>query len=383
MLLPGDPAPLFTAASSVNPVFKFDTAAGRYVVLSFLASSKVGFSAALLDAVRDRTDRFNVTDAVFFGVTVDPDDRDRLRQETPGVMYFFDDADLTISRLYGVAAPASAPEAPAAPEAARPVGAEARYHPRTFVLDQALRVLAVLDYGGDPAAHLGEILSVLDELPRLAETTAPAPVLAVPYVFEPELCRELVAYYGTHGGTDSGFMRDVDGKTVALVDHSHKRRADCEVTDRALIRSTQERLVRRVVPAIRQAFQFNATRIERHIVACYDAADGGHFRAHRDNSTLGTAHRRFAVTLNLNAEEFEGGELWFPEFSRRRYKAPTGGAVVFSCSLLHEATAVTKGRRYAFLPFLYDDAAAAVRELNRQYLAGGTPAGGGGTPGAQ
>ena len=36
--------------------------------------------------------------------------------------------------------------------------------------------------------------------------------------------------------------------------------------------------------------------------------------------------------------------------------------------LLHEATPVTKGRRYAFLPFLYDDAAAQVRERNRQYL---------------
>jgi predicted 2-oxoglutarate/Fe(II)-dependent dioxygenase YbiX len=122
-----------------------------------------------------------------------------------------------------------------------------------------------------------------------------------------------------------------------------------------------------------RTLQFNATRIERHVVACYDAADGGHFRAHRDNTTLGTAHRRFAVTLNLNAEEFEGGELWFPEFGRRKYKAPTGGAVVFSCSLLHEATTVTRGRLFAFLPFLYDDAAPRVRERNRQYLASGPP----------
>jgi hypothetical protein len=36
--------------------------------------------------------------------------------------------------------------------------------------------------------------------------------------------------------------------------------------------------------------------------------------------------------------------------------------------LLHEVPKVTKGRRYAFLPFLYDDAAAALRERNRQYL---------------
>ena len=43
---------------------------------------------------------------------------------------------------------------------------------------------------------------------------------------------------------------------------------------------------------------------------------------------------------------------------------------MFSCSLLHEATPVTKGKRYAFLPFLYDDAAAKIREANRQFISG-------------
>ena len=78
----------------------------------------------------------------------------------------------------------------------------------------------------------------------------------------------------------------------------------------------------------------------------------------------GTAHRRFACTINLNAEDYEGGDLRFPEFGPQTYRAPTGGAVVFSCSLLHEATDVTRGRRYAYLPFLYDDAAAAIRQVN-------------------
>jgi hypothetical protein len=42
-----------------------------------------------------------------------------------------------------------------------------------------------------------------------------------------------------------------------------------------------------------------------------------------------------------------------------------GGAVVFSCALLHEATRVTAGRRYAFLPFFYDDAGAEVLQAYR------------------
>jgi hypothetical protein len=49
----------------------------------------------------------------------------------------------------------------------------------------------------------------------------------------------------------------------------------------------------------------------------------------------------------------------------------SGGAVVFSCSLLHAVSRVTRGRRYAFLPFLYDDAAAAMREANNRFLGEG------------
>lgn len=33
---------------------------------------------------------------------------------------------------------------------------------------------------------------------------------------------------------------------------------------------------------------------------------------------------------------------------------------------------MTKGKRYAFLPFLYDDAAAKIRDENRRFLSGET-----------
>ncbi len=57
----------------------------------------------------------------------------------------------------------------------------------------------------------------------------------------------------------------------------------------------------------------------------------------------------------------------------RTYKPPTGGAVVFCCSLLHEATPVTKGVRYAFLPFLYDEAGKQVREANKHTIEDAIP----------
>ena len=168
-------------------------------------------------------------------------------------------------------------------------------------------------------------------------------------------------------------MREVDGKTVVVHDHGHKRRKNYTIEDQDLIKATQARLQRRVVPEILKAHQFRVTRMERYIVSCYTAEDGAHFRAHRDNTTRGTAHRRFAVSINLNAE-FEGGEVSFPEYGPRSFKPPLGGAVVFSCSLLHAVSKVTSGRRYAFLPFLYDDAAAKLREHNNAHLGEGVGA---------
>ena len=64
--------------------------------------------------------------------------------------------------------------------------------------------------------------------------------------------------------------------------------------------------------------------------------------------------------LDQSNDDFQGGDLRFAEFGPATYRPPVGGAVVFSCALLHEATRVTAGRRYAFLPFFYDDAGAEV-----------------------
>jgi predicted 2-oxoglutarate/Fe(II)-dependent dioxygenase YbiX len=195
--------------------------------------------------------------------------------------------------------------------------------------------------------------------PALARIVRPS--RSQPRVFEPDLCKALIAYYKAGGARDSGFMRSVNGKTVGMYDYSHKRRADKVIDDVQLRNACMARVHRRIVPSIRQAFHYEVTRIERHIVACYDAELGGHFRPHRDDTTPATAHRKFAVSLMLNTGDYDGGELRFPEFGRTTYTAPPGGAVVFSGALLHEATPVKRGQRFAYLPFLYDEAAAAVR----------------------
>ena len=39
-----------------------------------------------------------------------------------------------------------------------------------------------------------------------------------------------------------------------------------------------------------------------------------------------------------------------------------------SSCLLHVVSKMTRGRRYAFLPFLYDEEAAKIREANSAFL---------------
>lgn len=198
-----------------------------------------------------------------------------------------------------------------------------------------------------------------------------APVLLIPRVFDPGFCRHLISLFEANGGEDSGFMRERDGKTIAVTDYSFKKRRDYNLADAQsdLVEKVNALVLRRVKPAVERAFQFSITRFERHVVACYESENQGFFNRHRDNTTKGTAHRRFAMTLNLNTGVYEGGCLWFPEYGTRLYRPDVGEAIVFSCSLLHEVTPITSGRRYALLSFFYDDEAAKIREQNRQYLA--------------
>jgi peroxiredoxin/predicted 2-oxoglutarate/Fe(II)-dependent dioxygenase YbiX len=350
----GEPAPWFDCRTHSRARFAFHTVGGRYVVMFFLGSASDAQVAQGIGRILASRARFDDVQASFFGVTTDPEDerQHRLADAIPGIRVFWD-FDRSVSGLYG---------------AVRPNGA---YRRITYVLDPSLRVLAVLPFSGRGDEHVAALFALLDKLPNITppHLAAPqAPVLIVPRVFEPKLCQALIDYYGAHGTEDSGFMRDVNGRTVQIIEYGHKRRRDCTIEDESLRRACMLRIHDRLAPEIEKAFQFCATRMERYIVAGYTAEEQGHFRPHRDNTTKGTAHRRFAVSLFLNSGDYEGGYLSFPEFGSALYTAPRGGAVVFSCSLLHEATTVTRGTRYMFLPFLYDDAARRIREENFQFL---------------
>jgi predicted 2-oxoglutarate/Fe(II)-dependent dioxygenase YbiX/peroxiredoxin len=347
----GEPAPLFVAATDGVDRYGFDVVGGRWIVLMVFATLGLEACAKAHAEILARRELFDDVNACFFGVSADRADRIQrgLRNLSPGVRYFWD-YDHAISRLYGL-------------------NDGVTLRPAVFLIDPMLRIVMAEPIEETPLALDRLTLELEAARQTPASQDGFAPVLMAPRILEPELCAELIAYYQRQGGTPSGFAAEQDGLTVTRLNPALKRRTDATIEDADLRTAVRARLERRLFPIIKRVWGWQASEIERYLVTCYDSADRGFFSAHRDDATAGTAHRRFAVTLNLNSEDYDGGELRFPEFGRRLYKPPTGGAVVFGCSLLHEAAAVTRGVRYAVVPFLYDAEGVAIRRANLAKLA--------------
>jgi peroxiredoxin/predicted 2-oxoglutarate/Fe(II)-dependent dioxygenase YbiX len=354
--MPGDPAPWFFQRCQGLPNFAFDTLAGRYVVLCFYLTAADPQGKSAIDAMQRNRAMFDDDHASFFGISLDPQDeaQARVTDSMPGVRFVWD-FDESVSRLYG-----------ALPAQPTPDGKTTVFRRFWMVIDPTLHVFAVYAFSDDNQHQA--IFDLVKRLPRperFAGFEIPAPILILPNVLEQPLCQRLMELYDADGGTESGVMRNKGEKTVGVLDGSFKRRKDYTITDQNLITLLQQRVKQRVAPEIEKLFFMPVTRMERYIVGCYAAEDGGHFRPHRDNKTPLTAHRRYAISVNLNGD-FDGGEVSFPEYNRRGHKAPPGWAVIFPCAILHAVSQVTRGKRYAFLPFVYDEGGARIRVANLQ-----------------
>ncbi len=237
------------------------------------------------------------------------------------------------------------------------------------------RILHLARNTGDPAIaeEVAEILKAeAAEPPR--EMGRMAPVLFVPRALEPQFCQRLIDAYQGGKVSESGFFLDTrDGSREHRFDDKIKIRRDHLPGD-ALVDEIWDRLTRRVVPEIYKAFHFKATQHDTFKIGCYDGETRGHFRVHRDNDTPSGMYRRFAISLNLNTGDYDGGFLRFPEHGPHLYRPAAGEAVIFSCSLLHEATPVTRGTRYVLLGFLFgdDDLGAYERRVQKVKTTYGT-----------
>jgi predicted 2-oxoglutarate/Fe(II)-dependent dioxygenase YbiX len=317
----------------------FDPFPGRTIALAFVGSIADPAAEAALTALEAQRRLVDKGKAAFFAVVSESGLAAELALQArfPSIVFLMDGDEM-----------------------ARAFGAEKSW----VVLDPMLRVIEV--------APLGEADRILAHLfaspsPGEALPCPPAPILSLSHVFEPELCAHLIACFERGDAKETGFMQDQGGQSVESFDGAWKRRRDFHLSDPRLIAALRARIGRRICPEIKKAFQMRLTRIERDLVARYDSETGGHFGPHRDDTGISVAHRRFAVSVNLNAD-FDGGEISFPEYSPRRFKAAPGTAVVFSASILHQVSRVTRGRRYVFLTFLFDEEAERVRQANLRVM---------------
>ena len=227
--------------------------------------------------------------------------------------------------------------------------------PVAYVLDANLRVRDALpfDDGRAVAARALELLEELTPARPAVQITTQAPLLVVPDVLDAAQCAELIEVWESDH-EQTGVEATTDGRRAEQVSTQLKRRSDHIVRDPERSRALATAVGRRVMPELLKAFAYRGTRFEGFKIACYEATERGFFSAHRDNLSPSTAHRRFALTLNLN-DEYEGGQLRFPEYGPDLYRPPPGGALLFSCSHLHEVLDVTAGRRFVLLSFVFSD----------------------------
>jgi peroxiredoxin len=239
-------------------------------------------------------------------------------------------------------------------------GAGTRDQPTLVVVRQNNHVYAALkgEATGQAELALSAVRALVAE--RKAALGIPhPPVLVVPDVLSPEDCRRLIQVYETRGKV---FVEPGHGEDQLITDYKMRipeygrgDRIDHWIVDGDTAGFIDGRLSSRLFPEIRKAFQYPVTRRERMRIGCYTGSRGGETHGHRDDSEVISAHRRFAMSINLNGEEFEGGALKFAEYGDQQYRPATGAAIVFSSSILHEALEVHAGRRFVLLAFLFGE----------------------------
>ena len=226
----------------------------------------------------------------------------------------------------------------------------------TLVLDDNLRIVERLERRDDADSLVKQVAATYAARPAHTPKTLnqQAPALFIPRVLDETSCQGLIDFFEETGGTPSGTAYVQGDKALWKPNPDVKMRRDVYMENGVWLDLVKDALVRRVLPEIQRCFNFQVTQHEVFKLIRYDAG-AGYFHAHRDNESRDTQHRRFAMTLNLNTGAYDGGALRFPEFGPDLYVPERGAAVIFSCSLLHEVTPVTRGSRYGLLGFFFSD----------------------------
>jgi len=328
----GDPAPVInTLDDRGRPVSsRDDDITGRPILLIFCRDPDDPATLQELATLSDEAERIAAQGASLFAVVPRGVDANAAWRRAQGIRFPVLADEGNILSAYGIAA----------------AGASVA----GFVLDPAHRVMQIAEGAGAASLMLDCLRAQKRGEP--VRLQAHPPVLVLPRVLAPAECACLieafhrsVRVWASDGRTTEGFRNEAGDFQVRHHGQYGSLR-EFVVRDPTIQQLLDLRFQRRVLPEMKKAFQTVPTGREGYRISCYDAAEGGSLRPHRDDSVPRIAHRRFTVTVNLNAGEYEGGELRFPEYGDQLYEVERGTAIVWSASLLHEVLPMRRGRRF-------------------------------------
>jgi peroxiredoxin/predicted 2-oxoglutarate/Fe(II)-dependent dioxygenase YbiX len=322
-----------------------DKAAGRPMLLVFLSGDDPERWTGELAGLRDAQDRFDALGGLIFGITTRSVEANGELHDAQGLKFpLLSDPKGEVLAAFGI-----------------DPGSDRR--PATsFLLDRSFRVqeLIASDSQTPQASVAVAALTAAVAGEQAVTLGGHPPILVIPRVLAPEDCARLievwhrpVRVWSTDGLVSAG--HDEEKRDFKVRNDSYGKVTQFVVRDPAVQTALDGKIGRRIGPELRKAFQTTVSRREDYRIACYDSVEGGSLPAHRDNPTPQTKHRRFTVTVALNSGDYQGGELCFREYGPQRYSVETGTAIIWSCSLLHEVSEVTAGRRFILGTHLFGE----------------------------
>jgi predicted 2-oxoglutarate/Fe(II)-dependent dioxygenase YbiX len=223
----------------------------------------------------------------------------------------------------------------------------------SFVIDVNLKIISKQVFAtNDFEANIHLILSSLAQ--DFGEDPLLIPVLRVPSVFDKEFCQFLVKHFQDN-------EEQIQGRIGSNPELKEKFKKSVHVNvNPSLANEIDNKLILSLIPAIERVFDKRISHRVAYKIACYDSSDNSFFTSHRDNQDPGMTFRRIGMSISLN-DDWDGGGICFPEFSKKPFKLPVGDALIWPASLLHQVSPITKGKRFVLISFLYDLEGAELR----------------------
>lgn len=180
------------------------------------------------------------------------------------------------------------------------------------------------------------------------------PYLIIENVFSKKLLNKIIKFY---------FQKKNKNQ---LIDHKHSTKDRSHVyPDLELEKEIDNKLSRTVLVELRKVFYFDAKYRETYKITSYDSISSGRFHAHRDTPAP-YQHRKYAMSLLLN-DDYEGGELYFPEYGIK-VKPKANTAVIFPGISTHQVLTVTKGSRMAMITFFVNVNSKEIYKIKSHFF---------------